>query len=95
MNSEDKLIEVEQVADYIWVKTKTQEVITLYADKNKKKKAAVLPANYNVEILIEENGWFLIKTPFGLTGWIQESDIKTVPDFGDGKKETFKGFCTI
>jgi len=89
----DKLEEVEQGAYYIGIKTKTQELITLYTDKNKIKKAAVLPANYNVEILIEDNGWYLIKTPFGLTGWIKTTDVYTGLPYE--RKPTFKGFFTI
>lgn len=75
----DKIVEMPQGAYYIGLNSKTRELITLYADKNKTKKAAYLPKNYNVEIVIEEAGWFLIKTPFGLTGWISKKDIKVYP----------------
>ncbi len=73
----DKLVEVPQAAYYVGMASKTNSLITLYADKNKSDKVAVLPQNYKVEILIEDKGWLLLKTPFGLTGWLKISDIDT------------------
>jgi len=75
----DKLIEVPQGAYYVGLKTKTRATIVLYSQKNKSVKSAVLPASYDVEILIEDDGWILLKTAYGLTGWLNLKDILTYP----------------
>jgi hypothetical protein len=80
--------EVSQAAYYIGLKTQTTSTITLYADKQKKEKAAILPKDYDVELIIEEGDWFLIKTAFGLTGWIHKENIVTYPPH----EATFKDF---
>ncbi len=83
------LIEVKQAAYYIGLKSKTNTLLTLYADINKTKKVAVLPKGYDVEVLIEKDGWLMIKTPFGLTGWVNERDLITYDVTGE--KLSIKG----
>ncbi|MCD4793375.1 MAG: SH3 domain-containing protein [Bacteroidales bacterium] len=56
---------------------------------NKNKKVAVLPKGYDVEVLIEKDGWLMIKTPFGLTGWVNERDLITYDVTGE--KLSIKG----
>jgi len=81
--SGESLTEVEQGAYYIGLKTQTNKTITLYSDKDKKNKTAVLPKNYDIEILIEKNKCILIKTAFGLTGWAKLSDLNTYDMTGE------------
>jgi len=71
------LIEVAQAGYYIGLKTQTNSFLTLYSEKNKQNKVAVLPKNYNIEVLLEKDDWIMIKTPFGLTGWVKLSDLTT------------------
>jgi len=67
--SEGKITEIKQPYYYVGITSKTLKPITLYADKELTKKLAFLPAGYQCEILINEKETFLIRTPFGLTGW--------------------------
>jgi len=75
----NKLVEVPQTAYYVGLKTITRDIVVLYSGKNKSSKLAVLPKEYKVEILVEENGWILVKTDYGLTGWVNLKDILTYP----------------
>jgi len=81
--SDESLTEVKQAAYYIGLKSKTNTKLTLYADINKEKKIALLPKGSDVEVLIENDGWLMIKTPFGLTGWINENDLITYDPTGE------------
>ena len=69
----NSLKEIEQAFYYVGLKTKTLEAIKLYRDEQLVKIIANLPKDYNVEVLINKPGTnlFLIKTDFGLTGWIK------------------------
>ena len=75
--SDNSLIEVAQASYYIGLKTQTNAFLTLYSEKNKQNKVAVLPKNYNIEVLLEKDDWIMIKTSFGLTGWVKLSDLTT------------------
>jgi hypothetical protein len=85
-----EIIEVKQAAYYIGLQTQTNKMLTLYADKEGKEKSAVLPKNYSIEVLIEQDECILIKTPFGLTGWAKLSDLVTYDM--TGQNLSIKGF---
>jgi hypothetical protein len=72
-----KFIEVKQPFYYVGLKTKTTKAITLYADKSQKEIVGSVPIDTEVEVLLAEYSqnfggteYFLVKTPFGLVGWI-------------------------
>lgn len=69
--SGNSINETKQAAYYAGLKTQTLKPIKIYAEKEMKNLVASLPKNYNVEVLISEGNYFLIKTPFGLCGWIK------------------------
>lgn len=73
----NNFIEIKQPFYYIGLKTTTTKAITLYADKSQKEIVANVPINTEVEVLLAEYTqnfggieYFLVKTPFGLVGWI-------------------------
>lgn len=74
----DTIIEIKQPFYHVGLKSTTKEQITLYSDKRGGEVVAVLPKNYEIEILLAEYGknemgaerYFLVKTKFGLVGWI-------------------------
>ncbi len=70
---DNKLKEIEQAFYYVGLKTKTLKPITLYNSEQLNSKIASLPKNYKVEVLLNKNksSLFLIKTEFGLTGWVK------------------------
>ncbi|TRX61667.1 hypothetical protein [Carboxylicivirga sp. M1479] len=71
----DTIREIAQPLYHVGLKTKTRKAIALYSDKTESKKVAYLPKGANVEVIASENsdgqGYFLIKTSFGLLGWWQ------------------------
>ena len=70
------ITEVKQPFYYVGVKGKLYQEFTLYTDVSMKDVVAKLPANSQVEVLLAENIDFykpklLLKTDFGLTGWVE------------------------
>lgn len=65
----EKLIEIKQPFYYVGIKTKTKGLMSIYDEKNKKNIVAKLPKNSEIEILLNDNNYYLIKTSFGLIGW--------------------------
>lgn len=69
----NNLVEVKQPYYHVGLKTKTLKPISLYSTEKLENVVAKLPANYNIEVLVQnpENRLFLITTDFGLTGWVK------------------------
>lgn len=69
----DKLTEVEQPFYYVGLETQTLQPITLYNNENLSNKVASLPKNYSIEVVAHKKGTslYLIKTDFGLIGWVK------------------------
>ena len=67
---DNQLEEIKQPFYYVGLVTETTQSVNLYADISSKEIVAQLPAGYGVEVLINKGNNYLIKTPFGLTGWI-------------------------
>lgn len=71
-------VEVRQAFYYVGLKTYITAPMKLYADTTYTEVVASLIENQPVEVLIanfDEHGWnkrdFLLRTPFGLTGWVR------------------------
>ena len=71
--------EVQQPFLYVGIQTKVQDVngekdqkgLTLYADKTKTNKVAILPIGSDIEVLLhEKTDWYLVRSSFGLVGWV-------------------------
>ena len=70
----DTISEVVQPYHYVGLKTRTKQAITLYSDDNMKNIVAQLPPKYPIEVLLadqSEEFKYLIKTDFGLVGWVK------------------------
>jgi hypothetical protein len=73
----DTLIEIKQPYYYVGLKSKTLSPLTLYANKTGNDIVAQLPKDYQIEILLCDEGYndsdmqFLVKTEFGLVGWLR------------------------
>lgn len=76
--------EVEQPYYYVGLQTKTLKPVTLYKTEDLKNSIANLPANYNIEVLLnkKETSLYLIKTDFGLIGWVKV--ISSMQGSGNG-----------
>jgi hypothetical protein len=80
---DSKLIEIQQPFYYVGLKTKTLKPIKIYDSKKLENVIANLPENYKIEVLLSENdnsSLFLVRTEFGLTGWIDLGYIGQKPD---------------
>jgi hypothetical protein len=91
--------EVKQPFMYLGIKTKVSlpspeycgpykgpKTLALYQKKNQKsEKIAVLPVGYEIEVLLQDGKWYLVKSSFGLVGWARnKSDYHSlfgVPDY--------------
>lgn len=72
--SNGEFVEAEQPFYYVGLKTRTLKPVKLYKSRNLLEVIANLPADYSIEVLIndpENSSMFLVKTDFGLTGWIE------------------------
>jgi len=66
---EDQLVEVKQPYYHVGIRSEIIESIVLYTDKTLKEELAKLPKGAEVEVLLNEDEMFLVKTSFGLVGW--------------------------
>ena len=90
----DTLLEVKQPYYYVGLKGQLQKDITLYRDKTGPDVVAQLPKGYEVEVLLAESttkdyeidNLFLVRTDFGLVGWLRLSNEDT---FGGVLKELY------
>jgi hypothetical protein len=64
-------VEVKQPFYFVGLASKTKKSITLYAAKNLKGPVAALPAGSPVTVLVNEGKFYLVKTEFGLVGWVK------------------------
>lgn len=65
----DSLIEVPQPFRYVGITAPLRRPIVLYSSKDQKQEVARVPAGAEVTVLLNEDAYYLIKTPFGLVGW--------------------------
>jgi hypothetical protein len=82
----NKLVEVEQPFYYVGLKTKTLKPVKLYNSQEFTNEIASLPENYDIEVLMYDykNKLFIVRTDFGLVGWINIGWIGQKPDLIDG-----------
>ncbi|RKE04072.1 hypothetical protein [Marinifilum flexuosum] len=79
----DQLVEVKQPYYHVGIRSEIIESIVLYTDKTLKEELAKLPKGAEVEVLLNEDEMFLVKTSFGLVGWWKPESLypkSPVPD---------------
>ncbi len=71
---------------YVGLDTQPLERIKLYASDQLRDEVASLPKGYDIEVLINKPGTslFLVKTKFGLTGWVKATNGFDAPPNIDG-----------
>lgn len=69
----DELVEIKQPFYYVGLKSQTMKSAKLYESEHLRNVIANLPEGYSVEVLINKPGTdlFLVRTDFGLTGWLK------------------------
>ena len=64
-----KIKEAKQAFLYVGIKSKTNGPFQIFSDLNYSKPIATLPKGTEVEVLVNQGKNYLIRTPFGITGW--------------------------
>jgi hypothetical protein len=72
--SRDSIKEVPQPFYYVGLDSKTKEEIRLYADSTNTQVVATVPKGSTVHVLLNKGEDYLIKTEFGLIGWLRIED---------------------
>lgn len=73
----DTIIEVKQPYYYVGLKSSTKKPIQLYREKAQKQIVAFLPEKSEIEVIINDGEYYLIKTSFGLVGWWKLDNMKS------------------
>ena len=63
--------EVKQPYYYVGLNTETTKSIKIFSSKRLENVVASLPKNSPIEVVINEDEFYLIKTSFGLIGWVK------------------------
>lgn len=69
-----KLSEVKQPFYWVGLESKALKDIALLSAKGSQEVVARLPKGSALTVVLAEGDWYLIKTPFGLVGWIEVKD---------------------
>lgn len=68
----DRLVEVKQPFYWVGLESKAKKDLVLYSAKDQKEVVAQLPKGSAVTVVLNEGeDWYLLKTPFGLVGWLK------------------------
>jgi hypothetical protein len=81
----DSIIEVRQPFLYVGLKTKNSKTVKLFGDKEQNNIVATLSPESEIEVLLNDGEFYLIRTSFGLVGWwkFDYGIIKEVFYYGD------------
>jgi hypothetical protein len=72
--SRDTLSEVKQPFYFVGLESEALQELNLYSDTELTKVVATIPKGSPVFIVANQKDYYLLKTPFGLLGWVQVSD---------------------
>jgi len=67
--SNHQLNEIAQPFKYVGLKAVTKRAFDIYSDKSLTTVVAHIPKDANIELLINEGDYYLVKSEFGLVGW--------------------------
>lgn len=68
---DNKFTEIEQPYYYVGLNTLTLKPLKLYSDLSQSNVTAYLPKDSEIEVVINKDDFYLLKTSFGLTGWVK------------------------
>ncbi len=76
----DEVREVQQPFYFVGLRSEITRDITIFSDVAQTTPVAVLPKGSKCEVLLSKGDLYLLKTPFGLLGWVQiKGDEPNVP----------------
>jgi hypothetical protein len=74
-----KLRETQQPFLYVGLQTKTTASVQIFSDQDFRQTVTSLPAGTEVEVVLASGKNFLLRTPFGLTGWWKNTNSDKTP----------------
>jgi len=81
----DKLVESKQPFYWVGLESKAKKDLVLYSGKDQKEVVARLPKGSAVTAVLNEGeSWYLLKTPFGLVGWLKIEVLSQEADTIEG-----------
>lgn len=89
---EGEFVEVPQPFFYVGLESQTRAPLTLYAAPDLAEPVAELAAETPVTVLLNQGDDFLLKTPFGLVGWVRITVFEQCGS-GDGQPSPLAGLC--
>lgn len=66
-----RFIAVKQAFHYVGLRSTTRHAVDIYATQDAQQIVAKLAKNTRVEVLLNDGEYYLLKTPFGLLGWLR------------------------
>ena len=69
------LEEVKQPFYYVGLESRAKRDLSITSDKEGEEEVALLPKGSKVTVLLNDGDAYLLKTPFGLVGWLRLSDL--------------------
>jgi hypothetical protein len=79
-----KLIEVKQPFYWVGLESKALKDLALLSAKGGKEVVARLPKGSALTVVLAEGDWYLIKTPFGLVGWLEVKEYTQQAEMIEG-----------
>ncbi|MDH5180159.1 MAG: hypothetical protein OEZ39_15990 [Gammaproteobacteria bacterium] len=72
----DKLVEIKQPYYYVGLKSTVRQEIKIYATQKLQNEVARLTPGAEIEVLLNDDKYYLIRTQFGLLGWYKLTDVQ-------------------
>lgn len=77
---DNKVVEVKQPYLYVGLDTQSNKNFGIYSSKTEGELVASVRAGDKLSVLINEGEYYLVKTTFGLTGWVKINDGSLTDD---------------
>lgn len=71
---DDTFVEIKQPFNFVGLETTTKDAVEIFTSQDYKQIVAALPKGSAISIVLNEGEHYLVKTPFGLLGWIKIRD---------------------
>ena len=75
---------MKQPFNYVGLDSKALKDITIFSDKKLSQEVAKIPAGTKLTVLLNDGDHYLLKTQFGLVGWIHYRPQQLGADLIDG-----------
>lgn len=71
---DNTFVEIKQPFYFVGLETTTQSTIEIFTSQDYKQVVAALPKGSVISVVLNEGEHYLVKTPFGLVGWVRIRD---------------------